>query len=271
VNKLLRRTIVSLILVAIVIAVIYLSPGWLFCGVVVLFVAFAQFEFFRMVENRNIFVYKYFGTIVGSLVPVVIFMEEVFFGLKNLETLLIILACLFMFTLQFIRRDNARDHLVSISVTLFSLFYISWFFAFFVKLRLLDNGANLVAFLILVTKGTDIGAYLGGTRFGKNELIPRISPNKTREGTLLGLLVGFLLSVTIGRFLTHFSLLNACLMGVILPVIGQAGDLAESLIKRDCNVKDSGPYLADIGGSLDLIDSLLFTAPVFYFYVKTFY
>jgi len=271
VNKLFRRTIASLILIAIVIAVIYLFPEWLFCGVVVLFVAFAQFEFFRMVENRNIFVHKYFGTTIGSLIPVVIFMGDTFFGLKNLETLLIMLACLFMFTMQFIRRDNARDHLVSISVTLFSLLYIGWFFSFFVKLRIIDNGANLVAFLILVTKGTDIGAYLGGIRFGRNELIPRISPNKTREGTLSGILLGFLLSITIGRFLTHFSLLHACLMGVILPVIGQLGDLAESLIKRDCNAKDSGPYLADIGGFLDLIDSLLFTAPVFYFYIKAFY
>ncbi len=190
--------------------------------------------------------------------------------IKHLEPILIMAASIFVFTLHFTRKDNARDHLVSMSVTLFSLFYISWFFSFFVKLRLLENGANLVAFLIIVTKGADVGAYLGGSRFGRNELISRISPNKTKEGTLTGILLSVLLAVTVGRALTGFSFLHASIIGLVLAAVGQVGDLAESLIKRDCGVKDSGPYLSAIGGVFDLIDSLLFTAPVFYFYVKTF-
>ena len=70
--------------------------------------------------------------------------------------------------------------------------------------------------------------------------------------------------------MSGFSLLHASVVGVVLAVMGQIGDLAESLIKRDCGVKDSGSYLSEIGGVFDLIDSLLFTAPIFYFYVKTF-
>jgi len=270
VDKLLRRAVTSVLLIFFVWMTVYKFPVWLFCLIVALFVGFAQFEFFKMVEKRRIFVYKYFGTVVGSLVPLVIFTGYIFQEMKNLEPILIMVAGLFAFTLQFVRKDNAGDHLVSISVTLFSLFYISWFFSFFVKLRLLANGANYVAFLILITKSADIGAYLVGSRIGKNELIPRISPNKTKEGTLAGIVFSVFLAAMLGRGLTGFSFLHSIVIGLILSVSGQIGDLAESLIKRDCGVKDSGPCLGEIGGFFDLIDSLLFTAPIFYFYVKTF-
>jgi phosphatidate cytidylyltransferase len=208
--------------------------------------------------------------VVGSLIPVAIFLGYGLPELKNLEPFLIVVASLMALTLQFIRKDNARDHLVSVALTLFSLFYIAWFFSFFVKLRFLDNGANLIVFLIAVTKGADIGAYLVGSRFGKRELIPRISPKKTVEGTLGGILFSVIIALTAGRSLTDFSVMHLFGLGIMLAVLGQVGDLAESLIKRDCSVKDSGPSLSAIGGVLDVIDSLLFTAPIFYFYVKTF-
>lgn len=269
-NKFARRAIISLILFAMVFAVVYLFPAWMFSLVVALFVALGMLDFFRMVEHKKIFVYKYFGTIIGALIPLVIYLGNGMADLKNLEPLLIVVASLLVFVLQFTRRESVHDHLISTALTVFALFYIAWFFSFFVKLRFLENGANLVAFVILVTKSADIGAYLFGSRFGKTELIPRISPKKTKEGTIGGILFSLLIAVVLGRFLTGFSLAHLLVLGVLLAIIGQVGDLAESLIKRDCKVKDSGTYLPGIGGALDLIDSLLFTAPVFYFYVKTF-
>jgi phosphatidate cytidylyltransferase len=253
-----------------VVGIVYVLPNWTYCLVITFLIAMGLFEFFRMVEKRDIFVYKYFGTVMGALIPIVIFMGDSFLDLKNLEPLLIVAACLFAFTLQFIRRDNARDHLVSTALTLFSLFYISWFFSFFIKIKLLDNGANLIMFLVLVTKTADIGAYVIGRRYGKSELIPRISPNKTKEGAIGGIASSVVMAVILGGFLTKFSISHLFILGIVMAVLGQVGDLAESLIKRDCNVKDSGSYLAGIGGVLDLIDSLLFTAPVFYFYIKMF-
>jgi phosphatidate cytidylyltransferase len=269
-NKFALRTIISIALISLIGVVVYAFPLWLYCLVVAVFVAVGQFEFFRMVENKNIFVYKYFGTVVGSLIPVAIFLGHGLPELKNLEPFFIVVASLMALTLQFTRKDNARDHLVSMALTLFSLFYIAWFFSFFVKLRFLENGSNLITFLIAVTKGADIGAYLVGSRFGRRELIPRISPKKTVEGTLGGILVSLIIALTVGRFLTDFSLIHLFALGIMLAVLGQVGDLAESLIKRDCSVKDSGLSLSAIGGVLDVIDSLLFTAPIFYFYVKTF-
>ncbi|MFC1570697.1 phosphatidate cytidylyltransferase [Candidatus Omnitrophota bacterium] len=269
-GKFISRTVSSIILMTFVMGVVYFIPNWMFTIVISLFIAAGMFEFFRMVEKRDIFVYKYFGTVVGCLIPVVIFMEGGFPEMKNWGPILIVTATLLTFILQLIRRDNAKDHLVSMALTLFALFYIGWFFSFFVQLKILENGSNLVAFLVIVTKSADIGAYLIGSRLGRSELIPRISPKKTKEGTIGGILFSVVVSVVVGRFLTGFSLLHLTMLGFILATLGQVGDLAESLIKRDCGVKDSGAYFSGIGGVLDLIDSLLFTAPVFWFYVKTF-
>jgi phosphatidate cytidylyltransferase len=270
VGKFLQRAAISIILITVVTAVIYVFPDWLFCVVIALLVGAGQYEFFRMVEKKGVFVYKYFGTITGSLIPVVIFLGAGLSDLKNLEPILIVVASLFAFTMQFMRKDSARDHLMSMALTLFSLLYIGWFFSFFMKIKLLPNGADLVAFLVIVTKSADIGAYVIGSMIGKNELIPRISPKKTKEGTIGGILFSLSVAFVVGRFLTGFSTVHLLVLGGLLAVIGQVGDLAESLIKRDCGVKDSGTYLWGIGGALDLIDSLLFTAPVFYFYVRTF-
>lgn len=261
------RTVVSLFLIAVVSVVIFLVPEWLFCLVISALIGLALFEFFRMVEYRNIFVYKYFGTIVGSLIPIVIFLGKGVPDLRDLEPMLIVVASLFALTLQFLRKDNARDHLVSMALTLFALLYIAWFFSFFIKLRILPDGAGLVAFVVFVTKSADIGAYAFGSFIGRTELIPRISPKKTKEGTVCGIITSMAVALLLGRFFTHYSAVHLLAIGFGMATIGQVGDLAESLIKRDCGIKDSGKCLAGIGGIMDLIDSLLFTAPVFYYYV----
>jgi phosphatidate cytidylyltransferase len=128
---------------------------------------------------------------------------------------------------------------------------------------------GLLATILLITKLGDIGAYLIGVRFGKTPLMPRISPKKTMEGAIGGLFFS-VLGALIGNHFLHFSYIHIIALGLIFGVIGQLGDLSESLIKRDCEVKDSGKVLPGMGGILDEIDSLLFTAPVFYFYVSSF-
>jgi len=269
VDKLIRRTIVSFLLVTFVSLTIYIFPLWAYCLVIVLFTGFALFEFFAMLENRDIFVYKYFGIAMGCLVPVAIFAGHYNLWLRNLEPLLIVVASILTFVLQIIKKDETVDHLVSMSVTLFALFYISWFFSFLVKLRFLENGANLVFFIIVVVKSADIGAYLGGSKFGKHELIPRISPNKTTEGVISGVIVSILIAISFGRILTGFGFVHLAIIGFIVASIGQLGDLAESLIKRNCKVKDSGTSLSEIGGVFDVIDSLLFSVPIFFLYIRT--
>ena len=269
-DNLIKRIATSLVIIFIAGVITFIAPNWVFCLLTIAFICMALFEFFTIVERKGIFVYKYFGIIAGAIIPVAIALH-LGEGYANLEPFFIVIACLFTFVLQFTRRDNAKDHLISIAVTLFALFYISWFFSFFVKIKYLEHGAGLVAFLIVVTKMGDMGAYFIGKRIGREPLIPRISPRKTREGALGGLLASLITAIVIKMFFLEFiPFYHVLILGILLGTVGQVGDLAESLFKRDFDAKDSGGNLPGLGGVLDVIDSLLFTTPLFYFYIKIF-
>lgn len=266
-DSILKRIVTSLGIVFLVGIITFFMPNWVFCFLVAGFIGFSLYEFFSVIEKRNIFVYKYFGVAAGGIIPIAIYLH-LGEGHANLEPFFIVIACLFTFVLQFARKEKAKDHLVSIAITLFGLFYISWFLSFIIKMKYLPGGAGLVGFLIIVTKTGDIGAYFIGKKFGKNALIPRISPRKTKEGALGGLAFSVVSAILCKLFLVDFPYHHIILLGFLLGIIGQVGDLAESLFKRDFDVKDSGERLPGLGGVLDVIDSLLFTAPIFYFYIK---
>lgn len=230
------------------------------------------YEFFYMVKKKDIPIYSYVGIFIGVLIPVSIYTR--FELTKNWELLFIVLAFLLILLLQFARQDN-RNAIVGISTTLFGVLYVSWFFSFLIKIRFLlpdGGGVKLLAFIILVTKAGDIGALILGSRFGKHLLLPKVSPNKTIEGFLGAFLVSTVAAILAKSFLPavpHFSYPHVALMGAFFGGIGQVGDLSESLMKRDCGVKDSGKMLPGLGGVLDTIDSLLFAAPAFYLYMNS--
>ncbi len=262
-----RRTATSLLILTLAAIIMFAFPNWAFTLLASAMIGMALKEFFGMVERKGIVVYSYFGIIVGMLIPIVIYFQKGLEGYSALEPFSIVIACLFIFVLQFIRRDSEQA-VVSIAVTLFGLLYIAWFFSFFVKLKFMPNGALLVAFVVLVTKMGDVGAYLIGNTFGKRSLIPRISPNKTVEGTLGGLLFSLVAALASKAYLPSFPYGHLAVLGILLGILALIGDLAESLLKRGCGVKDSGASLSGFGGMLDLMDSMLFTAPIFYFYVE---
>lgn len=228
------------------------------------------YEFFGLIEKKGIPIYKYFGMVLGIAIPLsVLFRFEL---TKGWELLFIVLALFTLFILQLKRQDSSQA-VAGISTTLFGIIYVSWFFSFLVKVRYLPigpdglGGQGYLAALILITKSSDIGAYLVGSRVGRHKLIPRISPKKTVEGLVGGLLFGILTAIAC-RPLLGFSYLHLAVLGLAIALIAELGDLSESLIKRDCQVKDSGFLFPGLGGILDLIDSLLFTAPAFYFYMS---
>lgn len=266
--KLLKRVINSVLILTLTGLIIFCFPNWVYLLLAIFLIGLGLNEFFSIVEANGIVTYKYFGIIAGCLIPLAVYLHlgESYI---DLEPLLIVIACLFAFILQFTRREKSRDHIISIGVTLLALFYISWFFSFVIKIKFLPSGNFLIAFLILVTKSGDVAAYFVGRAFGKHNLIPRISPKKTVEGTAGALFTSIAVAL-LASGLIGISLKHALALGVLLGIIGQVGDLAESLIKRDCGVKDSGGNLSGFGGVLDMIDSLLFTTPVFYFYIKMF-
>lgn len=245
---------------------------WAFIVFVMVLTLGGLYEFFYMIKKKGIPIYSYFGIFIGSLIPISIYSR--FELTRNWEFLFIVLAFLTVLLFQFARRDNANA-IVGISTTMFGVFYVSWLFSFLIRIKLLLPGlagVKLLAFILLVTKSGDIGALLVGSRLGRHPLLPRISPNKSVEGSL-GSFFFSIMAALLGRSLLppslHFPLWQVAVMGAVFGGIGQLGDLSESLMKRDCNVKDSGKALPGMGGILDVIDSLLFSAPAFYLFMSS--
>jgi phosphatidate cytidylyltransferase len=182
-----------------------------------------------------------------------------------------------LFLREYGRNNPGRATAEAITFTLFGVVYIPWLFLFMAKLLYLTphdehgflTGQYLVLFVIAVTKFTDVGAFLCGSLLGRTPFFPNISPKKTWEGIIGGVALGILVGVGVfhffGQHLPAFSLGLVCSLSLVLAIAGVAGDLAESLLKRSVHTKDSGHALPGIGGGLDLIDSLLFTLPLFYF------
>ncbi|MBM3245181.1 MAG: phosphatidate cytidylyltransferase, partial [Candidatus Omnitrophica bacterium] len=220
--------------------------------------------FFTMLEKKGISIYKYFGIGLGLMIPLsILFRFEL---TKKWELLFLILGLLFLILMQFRRRQNSGV-IMDISATLFGILYVAWFFSFVIKIRYLDGGLWFLTALLLITKLGDIGAYFIGSILGKTPLMPRVSPKKSVEGAIGGLVFSVLGAVISEPFL-RLPYSHVIFLGLGLGILGQLGDLSESLMKRDCQVKDSGNILPGMGGILDEIDSLLFTAPVFYFYLS---
>jgi phosphatidate cytidylyltransferase len=168
------------------------------------------------------------------------------------------------------KHDLSRS-LVDVSVLIFGTLYIGFALGHLLLTRALPDGIFLVFFVMLVTWAGDTGAYYAGVSMGRTPLAPRISPNKTVEGLLGGCLLAVVIAL-IARawFIPSFTIVDAVALGILLTVAGLIGDLSESMFKRGAGVKDSGGLIPGHGGMLDRLDSLLLTAPTYYYYVTLF-
>lgn len=271
-STLVTRTASTVVLLTVIGWVLFGAPVWVFGLVAAAFVGLGLHEFFGMVERKGVFLYRSLGLLIGILIPLSI--STGFEPTKGWELVLMVSAVLALFVLQLTRQDSSQT-IIGIGTVIFGILYVSWCFSFLVKLRFMDvvgvDGRWLAAFLILVTKAGDVGAYLVGSLIGRHPLIVRISPSKTWEGTFGGLVFSVGMALALARW-SPIGLPGSHLvpLALILAVVAQLGDLSESMVKRDCQVKDSGRAFPGIGGVLDLIDSLLFTAPVCYFYLRHF-
>ena len=279
-NNLINRLLSSAVLVTLVLGALFWFPLWVYPLVVTGFVTLALYEFFTMVRFRGILVHRPLSIGLGvvftglvawrslvepGLVPTPVlgpgataisWLWDIFWP----ATIVII------FIRQF-TRENIFEAMGGLATTLFGLAYIAALFSYFIYLRAMHphQGRWLVLFLILVTKMGDVGAYLMGNLIGRHTLIARISPRKTVEGFVSAVLFsGVTAVVSRGMLGRPISLGTTLLLGCFLGIFGQLGDLAESLLKRDCQVKDTGTLIPGHGGVLDVIDSVLFTAPLFY-------
>ncbi len=287
--QLLQRLLSSAALISLVIATLFWFPLWVYVLVVISLVAMGLYEFFTMVRHRGIIVHRPLGVALGvvfsclvawrsmvepGLMPtpalgpgatVISWMWDIFWP----ATIVVIFIRQFM-------RENTFEALGGLATTLFGLAYIAALFSYLFYIRTTgkadpDRGAWLVLYLILVTKMGDAGAFAVGNLIGRHTLLARISPRKTIEGFIGAIVVSGLTAVLARSMLAghqifgqHVTSRLSLALGLFLGCCGQLGDLAESLIKRDCQVKDTSAFLPGLGGVLDVIDSLLFTAPLFY-------
>lgn len=261
----LKRTATSIILISITAITIFFLPVWAFAVMASMFIALGLYEFFKL-DPKNVFPKGFIclGIFSAIALPYLTYFFRFTGGMWEAQFFIIVLIALFL--IQFTRKEN-QNSVTLIALTLFGIFYVGCFFTYLLKIRFLEDGHKLVAYLLLVTKAGDAGAYLIGSRFGRHRLIPRISPNKSVEGAVGGFLFSIIFALLSRSFLGWMSFSTILIGGILIGVFAQLGDLAESLMKRDYRVKDSSPFLPGLGGMLDVIDSILFTAPIFYIYL----
>jgi phosphatidate cytidylyltransferase len=192
---------------------------------------------------------------------------------NDFETGFLILFVLGLCLRQFFA-DAGPDGLAAIATTLFGLMYVPWLLNFIQKINFFPgvDGHYYLLYFLLITKTSDTGAYAVGSLFGRHKLVPRISPAKTCEGfagaLVFSVLASLLLVHCLGHKMAGMNRLHAVLLGLLLGLGAVVGDLIESLFKREAGVKDSGRFFPGIGGILDLLDSLLFNAPIMYLYLR---
>lgn len=256
---LLQRILTALVGIPIVLLCIYYG-GISFFLMFFAVITFAVSEYFNICKKYNPL--NVLGTILASL-----FYLSLYFNFYVQEFIII---SVFIIFLVYMFRNKINNISSEIAVTCFGTFFIPWTLYHMVLIRdIPDYGMKYIIFLFVNIWLLDTGAYFIGKKFGKYKLAKNISPKKTIEGAVAGVLTSIIVSV-ICKFIFMQNIITvteAVVFAVIIAFIGQFSDLAESVFKRDGDIKDSGNILPGHGGMLDRFDSYLFAAPFFYYLI----
>jgi len=281
----LRRLITTVILWTVILAGLFSSntlvSNGLFLLIILLLALAGLAEFYGLAEKRGLACYKGCGLLGGALLMVGTFLNLTgHLGtsgtparVNDFETGFIIFFVLGLCVRQLVSRNGATS-MIAIATTLFGLLYVPWLLNFIQKINFFPgvDGKYFLLYFVLITKFSDTGAYAVGSLIGRHKMIPRISPGKTWEGfggaIVLSTAASLVFVYFFGDKMTGMNWSHAIGLGVLLSVTAVIGDLIESLFKREAGVKDSGKFFPGIGGILDLLDSLLFNAPIMYLYLR---
>lgn len=224
-------------------------------------------EFYNLAEKKDFEPFKVSGIIAGIVVFSGFWSSAYGEGINPIFPCIFVLIVLWLFCVQALKQDPDGT-IKNISVTFFGVIYTFFPLSFVMPIRHMPKGLGIILLILLITKGGDIGAYFWGSRFGKHKL-SEISPGKTIEGTLFGLFCSLLIAVGLNivpglRILPLYLIIP---FGLLIGASGVFGDLIESIIKRDAGVKDSANAVPAFGGVLDMVDSLLVSIPVAYYFL----
>ena len=270
-----KRLITALWGIPLLIAIVWFGEPW-FSIFVVLWGMLAVLEFYRLVKTARVSPLTYFGLawtllFILSRNPDLLAILENHIDLDLLTPLLLTtLVTLSLFWL--LARRQKEEAFSGWAWTIAGILYVGWLLGYLVSLRGLDDGRNWIFLALFTTFGSDTAAFFIGRAIGKHPLAPQISPAKTREGAMGGVVGAILVSLffILPTPLSLNAYLNwgqAVLLGLLVSVFGQLGDLVESLLKRNAGVKDSGGLIPGHGGVLDRMDSIVFAGIVVYYYV----
>lgn len=260
-----KRAISAIILIPVIILLVWWG-GYPYSASIVLVTSLMLIEFWGLSRSIGAKAGRIFTVVCGILFCL---SAVDLIGFKIPVELALALTLLLPFSYQ-IFRDQVNVAFLSVASTLLGVVYIGWAFGcHLILLRDLSGAGRGLLFFLLVTIWLgDTAAYIFGRWLGKHKLSPRISPGKTIEGTIAGLVCGALGGLGVWSFFLKdiLSFPHALVLGILLGIVGQLSDLSESVIKRSADVKDSGHLIPGHGGLLDRCDSLIFSAPVLYYY-----
>ena len=281
----LRRLVSFVVLWTIVLTALFSSnrlvSDYVFLVIMVFLAITGLAEFYGLAAKRDLACFERWGILGGALLMVGTFLNLT--GqlgtsgsparVNDFETSFLILFVLGLCLRQFFSRSNTTG-IVAIATTLFGLMYVPWLLNFIQKINFFPGveGHYYLLYFVLITKLSDTGAYVVGSLIGRHKMIPRISPGKTWEGVAGAIVISTLASLLfvhfLGQKMAGMNWTHAVILGMLLGTCAVVGDLIESIFKREAGAKDSGRFFPGIGGILDLVDSLLFNAPIMYLYLR---
>jgi len=273
-----KRVITALWGIPLLVAVVWFGEPWnptLFTVFVAVWALLAAFEFYRLVATSKVSPLTYFGLVCVLLFivgrnPDVLSALEPHFDIDLITPLLLTATAVLSFVWLLARRQK-EGAFAGWAWTMAGILYIGWLLSYLVSLRGLEDGRNWIFLALFTTFASDTTAFFVGRALGRHPLAPNISPGKTWEGAVGGVLGAVLVSLffvlpTPLSLNPYINWGQAILLGLLVSVFGQIGDLTESLLKRNMGVKDSGTLIPGHGGVLDRVDSIVFAGVVVYYF-----
>jgi phosphatidate cytidylyltransferase len=261
-----KRLASTLVLLPVFLVIVIKAPAFVFSALVVAFSARALWELTRMLEHAGRPVQRRLGVLAGVGLTASFAASRVLDPLLLPVLVLTVAACVIVAAPVF-RGTPAIEPAAN---TLLAVLYVGWLLGFGILLHQTSpHGDELVLFVVGVTWVGETAAYVVGSTLGRHPLAPVVSPKKTVEGAVAQVLASVATAAALAAWLLPGCSTGAMLgAGAVLGVVGQVGDLAESVIKRTVGIKDTGAVIPGHGGVLDRIDSLLFNLPAFYYVAR---